>query len=160
MNRAIRFIHQPTSRSQLASGVSVCLVLLYYIVVQFGLFSISIHQSKALHSTSRTGNKWQKCKGLDLNIFLLCTLSAKDRGPCTKNPVVDLELIHHFSRVLPLDYWLSTEYGTQPYFAHLNNHSKYGRPKVLKHAIYAPRSLPTVCILVWVNDFLQEQNLL
>ena len=29
---------------------------------------------------------------------------------------------------------------------HLKNHSKYGRPKVLKSAIYAPRSLPTVCI--------------
>ena len=30
--------------------------------------------------------------------------------------------------------------------AHLKIHSKYGRPKVLKSAIYAPRSLPTVCI--------------
>ena len=26
-------------------------------------------------------------------------------------------------------------------------HSKYGRPKVLKSVIYAPRSLPTVCII-------------
>ena len=84
----------------------------------------------------------------------LCTLSAKDRG-ATK---VDLELIlmHHFSRILRLDITSvlsrSTEYSTQlfssrPYFTHLNNHSKYGRPKVLKSVIYAPRSLPTVCIV-------------
>ena len=35
----------------------------------------------------------------------VCTLSAKDRG-ATKNPAVDLELIlmHHFSRILRLDF--------------------------------------------------------
>ena len=40
----------------------------------------------------------------DRNTYLLCTLSANDRG-ATKNPVVNLELIlmHHFSRILRLD---------------------------------------------------------
>ena len=71
-------------------------------------------------------------------MFWSCTLSARDRG-ATKNPAVDLELIlmHHFSRIFCLDFSSVLSIGTQLYFAHLKNHSKYGRPKVLKHAIYA-----------------------
>ena len=78
-------------------------------------------------------------------ILRLCTLSAKDRG-ATKNPAVDLELIlmHHFSRILCLDLSSVLSKALNSYFKHLNNHSKYGRPKVLKSVIYAPRSLPTV----------------
>ena len=79
-----------------------------------------------------------------------CTLSAKDRG-VTKNPAVHFELIlmHHFSRILrlsSLDLSSVLSMALNSYFRHLNNHSKYGRPKVLKSIIYAPWSLPTVCI--------------
>ena len=57
--------------------------------------------------------------------------------------------MHHFSRILRLSSLdLSSVLSTalNSYFRHLNNHSKYGRPKVLKSVIYAPRSLPTVSI--------------
>ena len=47
--------------------------------------------------------------------------------------------MHHFSRILRLDF-------SSVLSKALRNHSKYGRPKVLKHSIYAPWSLPTVCI--------------
>ena len=85
-----------------------------------------------------------------------CTLSAKN-WDATKNPAVDLKLIlmHHFSSILPLDlaqYCLVLSTALNSYFTHLNNHSKYGRPKVLTRVIYAPRYLPTVCISVCQNS--------
>ena len=74
--------------------------------------------------------------------------TIKERG-ATKSPADDLELIlmHHNFRILRLDFSSVLSKALNSYFTHLNNHSKYGQPKVLKSVIYAPRSLPTVCIV-------------
>ena len=71
------------------------------------------------------------------------TVSAKDRG-ATKNPAVDLGTNFDASTFYQ-DVSSVLSKALNSYFKHLNNHSKYGRPKVLKSVIYAP--LPTVSIL-------------
>ena len=66
-------------------------------------------------------------------------LPARTHRGSTKNPADDLELIlvHYFSRSLPLDFSSVLSTTLNSYFTHLNNHSKYGRPKVLKSVISA-----------------------
>ena len=82
--------------------------------------------------------------------FLPCTLSAKDWG-ATKNPGVNLELIlmHHFPRILQLNLSsvLSMALNSLVLLLHASQQSlKIWLTTVLKSVIYAPRSLPTVCI--------------